>query len=183
METAATIAYKEKKSKLFINTISCVVPIIVAVLLSLPNKLELGAWTQSLPHIIGFINSLTSVTLIFGLVFIKLKRVEAHRKMMTASFVLGSVFLVCYVLYHLTNSANRFAGEGTVRYLYFFTLITHIGLSLVVLPLVLRAMYYAVTKQFAAHRRIVRFAYPIWLYVSITGVIVYLLLYHLFPTK
>ncbi len=100
--------------------------------------------------------------------------------MMTLSFVLGGLFLVCYVLYHLTNPANRFTGEGIARYFYLFTLATHIGLSLVVLPLVLRAMFYAVTKQFAAHKKIVKYAYPIWLYVSVTGVVVYLMLYQLF---
>ena len=103
--------------------------------------------------------------------------------MMTASFGLGGLFLVCYVLYHLTNPSNKFNGEGFVRYVYFLTLITHIGFSLVVLPLVLRAMYYAATKQFAAHKKIVRFAYPIWLYVSVTGVLVYLFVYQLFPAK
>ena len=102
---------------------------------------------------------------------------------MTISFILGGIFLVCYVTYHLTNPANKFNGEGLVRGIYLFILITHVGLSLVVLPLVLRAMYYAVKKQFSDHRKIVRFAYPIWLYVSVTGVVVYLMLYHLFPAK
>ncbi len=102
---------------------------------------------------------------------------------MTLSFGLGGIFLVCYVIYHLTNPTNKFTGEGFVRYIYFFTLITHIGFSFVVLPLVLRAMYYAATRQFAAHKQIVRFAYPIWLYVSVTGVMVYLFVYHLFPAR
>jgi putative membrane protein len=172
-----------KKSNLFINTVSIVVPLVVAVLLGLPAKLDLGGWTRGLPHVIGTINSLTTLTLILGLVFIKLKKIKLHQSMMTASFGLGGLFLICYILYHLTNPANKFGGEGFVRYVYFFTLITHIGFSLVVLPLVLRAMYYASTEQFAAHKKIVRFAYPIWLYVSITGVTVYLLVYQLFPAK
>ena len=103
--------------------------------------------------------------------------------MMTAAFGLGGLFLICYVLYHLTNPANKFNGEGFVRGLYLFILATHIIFSLVVLPLVLRAMYFAATKQFAAHKKIVRFAYPIWLYVSVTGVLVYLFVYQLFPAK
>lgn len=182
MATNVTVL-EEKRSKIFINTISIVVPIVVAILLGIQNKLELGEWTRSLPHVIGTINSLTTIALILGLVFIKLKKIEAHRWMMTTSFALGGLFLVCYVLYHLTNPANKFNGEGFVRYIYFFTLITHIGLSLIVLPLVLRAMFYAVTKQFANHKKIVRFAYPIWLYVSFTGVMVYLFVYQLFPAK
>jgi putative membrane protein len=182
MEAVAT-TNQEKKSKTFINIISIVVPIAVAILLGLPNKLDLGAWTKTLPHVIGFINILTTVALIFGLIFIRLKKVDAHRTMMSISFGLGAFFLICYVLYHLTNSANRFGGEGFVRSVYFFVLITHVALSLVVLPLVLRAMFYAVTKQFALHKKLVRFAYPIWLYVSMTGVIVYLLVYQLYPAK
>lgn len=182
MVSAAEVP-QEKKSRLLINVISIVVPIVVVVLLGLPNKLDLGSWTQSIKHVIGAINTLTTFALIMGLYFIKSNNINAHRLMMTIAFSLGGIFLVCYVLYHLTNPANRFNGEGFVRYIYFFTLFTHIALSFVVLPLVLRAMFYAVTKQFAAHKKIVRFAYPIWLYVSVTGVIVYLMLYHLFPAK
>lgn len=182
MENAAKID-RRKNSNIFINTISIVVPIVVAVLLGLPTKLELGDWTKTLPHAIGLINSLTTLTLILGLVFIKLKKINLHQLMMTTSFGLGGLFLICYILYHLTNPANKFYCEGIVRYVYFFTLITHIGLSLVVLPLVLRAMYYAANKQYAAHKKIVKFAYPIWLYVSITGVMVYLFVYQLFPPK
>lgn len=176
-------AFEEKRSKVFINTISIIVPLVVAVLLGIQNKIELGSWTRSLPHIIGAINSLTTFTLILGLVFIKSKKIEAHRRMMTISVALGAIFLVCYVIYHLTNPSKPFQGEGFIRYVYYFTLVSHVGLSLVVLPLVLRALFYALTGQFENHRRIVRFAYPIWLYVSITGVIVYLFVYQLFPAK
>ncbi len=182
MENVASLE-NQKKSTLLINIISITVPIVVAILLGLPSKLQLGEWTKTLPHVIGLLNSLTTVTLILGLVFIKLRKIHFHQTMMTISFALGGLFLVCYVLYHLTNPANKFNGEGFIRYVYFFTLISHIGLSLVVLPLVLRAMFYAATKQFSAHKKVVRFAYPIWLYVSVTGVLVYLFVYQLFPAK
>lgn len=183
MVASAAAPNREKKSKLLINTISIAVPAVVLLLLSLTNKPDLGAWTKSLPHAVGLINTLTTIALVAGLIFIKSKNVEAHRISMTVAFALGGAFLVCYVLYHMTNPANLFAGEGFVRYVYLFILATHIGLSFVVLPVVLRAMFYAVTKQFAAHKKLVRFAYPIWLYVSVTGVIVYLMLYQLFPVK
>lgn len=182
METIAGFE-NQKKSKFLINAISIGVPVIVAVLLALPNKLDLGSWTKNLPHIIGLINSLTTLTLILGLIFIKQKNIIRHQAMMTTSFALGGLFLVCYVLYHLSNPSNKFNGEGAIRYFYLFILISHIGFSLVVLPLVLRAMFYAATKQFARHKKIVRFAFPIWLYVSITGIIVYLMIYQLFPSK
>ena len=180
---ATAVIQQEKRSMLLINTLSVVIPLAVAGLLALPNKLELGEWTKSLSHVIGLINSLTTLALIAGLIFIKQKKVHLHRAAMTVSFALGGLFLVCYVLYHLTNPANKFYGEGSVRYVYFVLLISHIGLSLVVLPLVLRAMFYAVAKQFSHHKRLVKYAYPIWLYVSATGVAVYLMLYHFYPAK
>lgn len=181
MNAAVVEASGEKKSKLFINIISVVVPIVVVILLAV--EVNLGEWTKNLTHVIGAINTLTTVALVLGFVFIKMRRVGAHRAMMTVSFSLGALFLVCYVLYHLSNPPNRFTGEGAARYVYLVLLATHIGLSFIVLPLVLRAMFYAVTGQFAAHKKIARFAYPIWLYVSASGVVVYLMLYHLYPTK
>lgn len=175
------ISPQERKSNFLINVLSIVIPVAVAIIISFPNMLNFGQWTKILPHIIGGINFLTSLALIVGLIFIKLKKVHLHRAAMTTAFGLGGLFLVCYVTYHLSNPANKFSGEGAARAIYFFFLITHIGLSLVVLPLVLRAMFFAITKQFERHKRVVKYAYPIWLYVSVTGVIVYYMLYHLFP--
>ena len=182
MENAAGFE-NQKKSRFFINAVSIGVPLIVAVLLALPNKLDLGQWTRVLPHFIGSINSLTTLTLILGLIFIKQKNINRHQAMMITAFALGGLFLIFYVLYHISNPSKRFAGEGAIRYFYLLVLISHIGFSLVVLPLVLRAMAYAATRQFVRHKKIVRFAYPIWLYVSITGVIVYFLNYQLFAAK
>ena len=176
-------AQQENKSKLIINILSIVVPLAVAGMLAFPNKLDLGGWTKNLSHLIGAINTLTTVALIAGLIFIRQKKVHSHRLAMMTAFALGGLFLVCYVIYHSTNPANKFTGEGTARIVYLTLLFSHIGLSLVVLPLVLRAMFYAVTKQFEKHKKVVKFAYPIWLYVSVTGVIVYTMLYHLFPAK
>jgi putative membrane protein len=179
MINAQTAERSNDKSIFWINLLSVVVPVIVAVLLGLPAKLDLGVWTKSLSHVIGAINSLTTVLLVAGLIFIRQNKINLHRAAMTGAFSLGALFLICYVTYHLTNPANRYNGEGFSRYVYFFFLITHVLLSLVVLPLVLRAMFFAVTNRFDRHKRIVRYAYPIWLYVSASGVIVYLMLYHL----
>lgn len=176
-----TTVQADRNSNTVINTISIVIPVVVAILLGVPQKIDLGTWTKMLPHAIGTINTLTSLALVFGLVFIKLRKVKLHQAMMTLSFALGGLFLICYVTYHISNPSNRFAGEGFVRYVYFFTLISHVGLSLVVLPFVLRAMYFAATGRFDAHRRVVRFAYPIWLYVAVSGVLVYAFVYHLYP--
>ena len=178
-----TAVQTQAKPKLFINVLSVVVPVAVAILISFPNKLDLGGWTKYLSHVIGAINTLTTIALLAGLLFIKLKKVHPHRAAMTVAFALGGLFLISYIIYHATNPANVFNGTGAARTVYLVLLISHIGLSLIVLPLVLRAMYYAVTKQFESHKSVVKFAYPIWLYVSVTGVIVYLMLYHFYPAN
>lgn len=167
---------QEQKSMTFINVLSVAIPVVVAILLGIRQKIDLGTWTKVLPHVIGAINTLTSVLLLYGVYLIKQKQIERHRKVMTAAFTMGGLFLVCYVLYHLTNPSTSFGGEGFIRYIYYFILISHISLSLVVLPLVLRAYFFAWTKQFDRHRKMTRYAFPIWLYVSITGVIAYLMI-------
>jgi putative membrane protein len=167
---------KEKIPMTWINVISVTIPVVIAVLLGIQKKVDIGSWTKFLPHIIGLINTITSITLLTGLYFIKNKQIENHRKAMSFAFLLGFFFLLCYVTYHLTNPSTKFGGEGIVKYFYFFILISHISLSLVVLPFVLRAMFFAQTNQFDRHRKVVKFAYPFWLYVSITGVIAYLMI-------
>ena len=156
MINAQTAERANDKSIFWINLLSVVVPVIVAVLLGLPAKLDLGEWTKSLSHVIGAINSSTTILLVAGLIFIRQNKINLHRAAMTGAFSLGAVFLVCYITYHLTNPANRYNGEGFSRYVYFFFLITHVLLSLIVLPLVLRAMFFAVTNRFDRHKRIVR---------------------------
>ena len=177
------VVQNEKQSLLIINLLSVIIPLAVAIMLSFPNRLDLGVWTKSLSHIIGVINTLTTFFLVVGLIFIKQGKINFHRASMTGAFALGCLFLICYIAYHISNPANKFSGEGAARHIYFFILITHIALSLVVLPLVLRAMFYAVTGQFVRHKAVVKYAYPIWLYVSASGVVVYLMLYWLFPAK
>ncbi len=173
----ATIEIKqEQKSMTFINVLSVAIPVVVAILLGIRQKVDIGAWTKFLPHVIGGINTLTSMLLIYGFYLIKQKQIERHRKVMTGAFGLGALFLVCYVLYHLTNPSTTFGGEGVIRYIYYFILVSHISLSLIVLPLVLRAYFFAWTKQFGRHRKMTLYAFPIWLYVSITGVIAYLMI-------
>ncbi len=172
----AVRAKQDKTSMTLINVVSIAVPLVVAILLGIRQKVDLGAWTKALPHVIGGINTLTSISLIYGLFLIKQKQVERHRKVMTLAFLLGGVFLVCYVLYHLTNPSTSYGGEGFVRYFYYFILISHILLSLVVLPLVLRAYFFAWVGEYELHRKLTKYAFPIWLYVSITGVVAYLMI-------
>lgn len=165
-----------KQSTRVINIISIVIPIVVAILLGIPQKLDLGAWTKVLPHVNAVINSLTSILLISALIAIKNKNIGLHQTFMRFAFILGACFLVFYVIYHLTNPSTKFLGEGGIRYVYFFILISHILLSLIVLPFVLRAMFFAWTQQFEEHKKVAKIAFPIWLYVSITGVLAYWLI-------
>ena len=167
---------KNPKYNLLINVVAIVVPIIVAILLGIRQKVDLGTWTKILPHINALINSLTALLLILGYYFIRQKNIDMHRRIMTSAFALGSLFLVSYVIYHLTNDSTVFGGIGIIRAVYYFLLISHIVLSVVVVWFVLRAVYFAYSNQIANHKRTVKWALPIWFYVSVTGVIVYLLI-------
>ena len=173
----ATLTIERKpKYERIINILAIVIPVVVALLLGIRQKIDLGAWTKVLPHVIGVINTVTAMLLIMGYYFIKQKNVIAHRQTMTAAFGLGAVFLVCYVLYHISNEATPFGGTGFVRPVYYFLLISHIVLSIGVVWFVLRAVYFGYTNQITEHRKAVKWAMPIWLYVSVTGVIVYLMI-------
>ena len=167
---------RDPKYNRVINIVAIAIPLVVAVLLGIRQKVDLGSWTKTLPHINAVINTLTALLLVIGLYFIQKKNIAAHRRIMTSAFVLGSVFLVSYVLYHLSNESTAFGGTGLIRPVYYFLLISHIVLSIVVVWFVLRAVYFAYSNQIAEHKKAVRWAFPIWLYVSITGVVVYLLI-------
>jgi putative membrane protein len=167
---------KERNYYNLIRVLSIAIPIVVAVLLGIRQKIDLGDWTRVLPHLNAVINSFTALLLVTGFVFIKQKNVTAHRRSMQSAFVLGSLFLVSYVLYHLTNDSTSFGGVGEIRYVYFFVLISHILLSIGVVPLVLLAVYFAWSNQIARHKKMVKWTFPIWLYVSVTGVVAYLMI-------
>lgn len=166
----------EKRNFAVIRILSIVIPIAVAILLGIRTKVDLGTWTKTLPHINAIINSLTALLLVLGRVFIAQKNRALHSLSMRMAFLLGSLFLVSYVLYHLSNESTSFGGEGTIRYIYFFVLISHILLSIIVVPFVLLAMYFALSNQIERHKRTVKWTFPIWLYVSVSGVIAYLMI-------
>lgn len=160
----------------WIKVLSVAIPLAVAALLSLPQKLDLGDWVYNIPHIIGVINTLTSVCLILALIAIKRNDVAWHRRFNTTALVLGALFLLCYVTYHASAPSTPFGGEGAIKWVYYFFLLSHILLSIGVVPLVLLAFFYAWNNMIDRHKKIVRYTYPIWLYVSVTGVIVYLMI-------
>jgi putative membrane protein len=168
---------KSAKNEKVLNILSIAIPVAVAALISIEKKIDLGAWTKVLPHIIGGLNALTSLTLITGYIFIKNKNIKGHRQMMGLSFLQGSLFLVLYILYHISNpSTSSKLMPTTERYIYLFLLASHIILSIGVVWFVLRAVYFALSGQIAAHKKIVKWTFPLWLYVSVTGVVVYLMI-------
>jgi len=176
-KSSATPLQNEAKVKNWIIGLSIAVPLVVAVLLFMPAKVTtLGDWVYFLPHLNAVINTAASIALIVGLVLIKNKMYTYHGATMTVAFVLGALFLVSYVIYHSAAESTSFGGEGTVRTIYYFLLITHIVLAAVALFPILFAYYYGYTDQRDKHRKVVKFAYPIWLYVSVSGVIVYLMI-------
>ncbi len=134
-----------------------------------------------LPHLNATLNASSFVLLSSGYYFIKRKRVQAHRNCQLAALTASVVFLISYIVYHAHHGATRFTGQGIARPIYFTILITHTFLAAVIVPFVIITARRALRGDFARHRAIARWTLPMWLYVSITGVVVYLMLYHLYP--
>lgn len=167
----------ETKVKSWIVGISIAIPVVVAILIYMPTKVDLEAdWVYFLPHLNAVINSAATIALIAGLIFIKQKNIPYHRASMSIAFGLGAIFLVSYVIYHGAAESTTFGGHGLIRIVYYFLLLTHIVLAAVALFPILFAYYYGLTDQIVKHRKVVKFAFPIWLYVTVTGVVVYLLI-------
>ena len=132
---------------------------------------------HDLPAVNATLNALSGLLLLTGYVLIRRRRIEQHRKVMLAAFATSSLFLICYVVYHAQVGSVRFARQGFVRPLYYTILVTHVTLAAAVLPLALITLTRGLKGRFTEHRRIARWTFPIWMYVSVTGVIVYVLLY------
>ena len=135
-----------------------------------------------LPHLNATLNATSAILLIAGYYFIKQGRVVAHRRCQLSAVTTSVLFLISYLLYHYHHGATRFPGQGIVRPIYFTILTTHTILAAVIVPLVIITVRRARRGDFLRHKAIARWTLPIWLYVSITGVVVYLMLYHLYPS-
>jgi len=157
----------------WIIVISIVIPIVVAVLFQV--KIE-GYDFTFLPPIYASINGLTALLLISAVIAIKNKKRAIHERLMKTCILLSIAFLVMYVLYHMTSESTPYGGEGIMRNIYFFILISHILLSIVVIPFVLITYVRALSGNFERHKALAKFTFPIWLYVAVTGVIVYLMI-------
>jgi len=135
-----------------------------------------------LPHLNAVLNTTSALLLLAGFRFIRLGRIQSHRNCQVTAVISSTLFLISYLTYHYYHGASRFAGQGIVRPVYFTILITHTILAIVIVPLILVTLYRATRGDFIRHRHIARWTLPLWLYVSVTGVIVYLMLYQIYPS-
>jgi uncharacterized membrane protein YozB (DUF420 family) len=132
---------------------------------------------HSLPAVNATLNAISGVLLVAGYLLMRARRIDLHRRVMTAAFATSSLFLICYLVYHANVGSVRFTRPGLVRPLYFTILITHVTLAAAVLPLAIITLSRGLKARYPQHRRIARWTFPVWLYVSVTGVLVYVLLY------
>lgn len=168
----------ERTINILIAIVSVIVPAVVVFLLKLtPPDVTLGIDLNIFPKLNAGINTLTTLSLLLGFYFVRRKQVIQHRAAMFSALILSSLFLLSYIFYHtLKGEDTRFGGEGFIRYVYYFILITHIVLAAIILPLVLKTFSKALLGKIDEHRRWAKWTFPLWLYVAITGVLVYVFL-------
>ncbi len=168
----------EQKYNRWIVILSVAVPLVVALLFGV-NLKKLGYDVQPLsflPPIYATINGITAVVLLVAVWAIKNGKRKLHENLMKFAIVLSVLFLGMYVAYHMTSDSTKFGGEGAIKYIYYFILITHILLSIIIIPFVLITYVKALAQRFDKHRKIAKIAFPMWLYVAVTGVVVYLMI-------
>lgn len=168
----------EKKFSKFIIAVSIVIPVVVAILFGIKLK-DFGINVEPLsflPPIYATTNGITAIVLVWAVIAVKNGKRKLHERLMTLAIGLSVAFLVMYVAYHMTADSTKFGGVGIVRYVYFFILLTHILLSIAIIPLVLITYVRALAKRFDKHKKIAKITFPLWLYVAVTGVVVYLMI-------
>ncbi|WP_088324285.1 DUF420 domain-containing protein [Polaribacter tangerinus] len=172
------IETKEAKYKKIIIALSIIIPLAVAALFGI-NLKELGFNVEPLtflPPIYASINGLTAILLIAAVIAIKKGNKKLHEQLNTLAIICSLLFLVMYIGYHMTSDSTKFGGEGVIKYIYYFILFTHIILSIIVIPFVLITYMRAKLGKFEAHKKIAKKTFPLWLYVAVTGVIVYIMI-------
>lgn len=163
----------EKKYNKLIVVLSIAIPVVVAVLFGVKIDAELPVF---LPPIYATINAITAFVLVLAFMAIQKKNIKLHERLMKFAIILSVLFLVMYVAYHMTSDSTKFGGEGAIRYVYYFILLTHILLSIAVIPFVLITYVRAITNNIEKHKKIAKITFPLWLYVAITGVVVYIMI-------
>lgn len=169
---------QEQKYKKLITALSIVIPIAVAALFSI-NLKRLGFDVEPLsflPPIYATINGITAIALIAAVIAIKNGKRKLHEQLNTFAIACSLAFLLMYIAYHITSDSTKFGGEGAIKYVYYFILISHILLSIIIIPFVLTTYMRAKLGDFENHKKIAKKTFPLWLYVAITGVIIYLMI-------
>jgi putative membrane protein len=174
MSDQANVLINKDPYRKLIIVLSVAIPFAVAALFGMP-KIK-GYNTSFLPPIYATINGLTAIFLIIAVRAIKAGNRMLHERLMKLCITLSAAFLIMYVAYHLTSATTKFGGEGAVKFIYLFILFTHIFLSVVVIPFVLFTFARAISGKFSMHKKLAKWTFPIWLYVAVTGVIVYLMI-------
>ena len=162
------------KYKNWIIIVSIAIPVVVALLFRI--RLENVQSLSFLPPVYAAINGYTAIVLLAALWAIKKRKINLHEQLMKTAIGLSLTFLVMYVAYHITSDSTPYGGEGAIRTIYYIILISHILLSIIIIPLVLITFVRGLSQQFTQHRKIARYTFPIWLYVTISGVIVYFMI-------
>ena len=168
----------EKKYNKWIWILSITIPVAVAVLFGV-NLRKLGYDVEPLsflPPIYATINGITAIVLVVAVWAIKTGKRTLHENLMKFAITLSVLFLGMYVAYHMTADSTKFGGEGAIKYIYYFILVTHILLSIIIIPFVLITYVKALSQRFDKHKKIAKIAFPMWLYVAVTGVIVYVMI-------
>jgi len=171
-----TLAKNDKKAKLLIYTISFVVFAAVVFLSRFKLELNLGFDVHIFAKVNAIINSIVAVLLLAGLITAKQGKYELHKKIMLSAILLSVLFLLSYIAHHLLAGETKFGGTGTVKTVYYFILITHIPLAAIILPFILFTAYRALTGEYEKHKKLVRITWPVWFYVAVTGVLVYVMI-------
>lgn len=169
---------QEKKYKKIITVLSVIIPIAVAALFGV-NLKDLGFNVEPLtflPPIYATINGITAVLLVASVIAIKKGNKKLHEQLNTVAIFCSLLFLLMYIGYHMTSNSTKFGEEGTIKYIYYFILFTHIVLSIIVIPFVLTTFMRAKIGNFPQHKKIAKITFPLWLYVAVTGVIVFLMI-------
>jgi putative membrane protein len=169
----AVKALGERALAAWVWTLSGVVVLLVILLMTTGQVLSLGWDVSRLPGFHAFLNGTCALLLVLGVAWVRQGRIGAHRAAMAGAFALSTIFLLSYVVYHSQAPSTPFGGEGWIRPVYFFVLITHVVLAPVILPLALYTVLRAFRAEYGRHRRVARWTFPLWLYVAVTGVMVY----------
>ncbi|MDQ7947945.1 MAG: DUF420 domain-containing protein [Pedobacter sp.] len=169
----------EKKYNKWIILLSVAIPLAVAVLfvVKIPNAEPM----YFLPPIYATINGITAVLLVTAVFAIKNGKIQVHKRLMNLAIICSVLFLLMYIVYHMTTPSTAFGGKGAMRYVYFFILLSHILLSIATIPFVLITYVRALAERFDRHKKIAKITFPLWLYVAVTGVIVYLMISPYYP--